>query len=49
MAEWIMGDVGMVDDEWDDFQSTLKDMGLYRMMELLQADYDVIKAGMILD
>lgn len=44
-AEWIMGDVGLVDGEWDDFQTQLEAMGLPRMMELLQMDYDVFLAG----
>ena len=48
-AEWIMGDVGLVDKEWDEFQTQLEQMGLSRMMELLQMDYDVFKAGQAID
>ena len=48
-AEWIMGDIGLVDQEWDTFQEQLEAMGLPRMMELLQMDYDVFKAGQTVD
>ena len=44
-ARWITSPAGTMEAEWDQYIKDLENMGLDRMLELLQIDYDNFMAG----
>ena len=39
-AEWIVGDIELVEKEWDAYNEQLKKMGLDELMTIYQSAYD---------